>query len=275
MKIVCDVCMHKCRLAPGQYGICRVRCNQDGKSVNKNYGKITALALDPVEKKPLKCFFPGSFVLSVGSFGCNLRCPFCQNHEISMAASGETETRYMPPDKLAALAVRYKNNGNIGVAFTYNEPLVGYEYVRDTSKLVKKEGMKTVLVTNGSFSLWVLEEILPYIDAMNIDLKGFNDDFYKRVGGNFPIVQEFIQMASKSCHIELTTLIIPGWNDKEEDMENEAKWIASLDPSIPLHITRFFPRYSMEDVPATDVGKIYKLTDIAGKYLKNVFPGNC
>lgn len=273
--MVCDVCMHKCRLDSGQHGICQVRCNENGKNISKNYGIVTSLALDPIEKKPFRCFYPGSYVLSVGSFGCNLKCPFCQNYEISMAGPKDVQGKYISPEEFADLAWKYKAHGNIGAAFTYNEPLVGYEYVRDAAKLVKGYGMKNVLVTNGSFSLWVLEEVLPYMDAMNIDLKGFREEFYTKIGGSLETVKDFIQKASKSCHIELTTLIIPGWNDGKEEMEDEAKWIASLDPSIPLHITRFFPRYHMTDVPATEVEKVYKLASIAGKYLKNVFTGNC
>ncbi|MDE7429472.1 MAG: radical SAM protein, partial [Lachnospiraceae bacterium] len=173
MNTVCQVCMHHCALSPGQTGICRARKNENGQIVCINYGQITSLALDPIEKKPLHMFYPGSLVLSVGSYGCNLRCPFCQNHEISMTDSAGIYTTEMTPQMLVDKALAYKGAGNIGVAYTYNEPLVGWEYVRDTAVLVKKAGMKNVLVTNGTAELSILEELLPYMDAMNIDLKGF------------------------------------------------------------------------------------------------------
>ena len=171
--ITCRVCPHHCSLAEGQYGRCRARKNENGTIISTSYGKLTALMLDPIEKKPLRRFHPGSQILSVGSFGCNLSCPFCQNHEISMRSEPETGCRPMSPEELADLAEQCKMYGNIGVAFTYNEPLIGYEYVRDTARLVHARGMKNVLVTNGTAELSVLDEILPYIDAMNIDLKGF------------------------------------------------------------------------------------------------------
>lgn len=275
MKAVCQVCMHRCQLEEGQFGICRARKNQDGKVVCENYGQVTSLALDPIEKKPLNMFHPGSMILSVGSYGCNLRCPFCQNYEISMEGAAEAETLYISPQDLADKALGCKDLGNAGVAFTYNEPLVGYEYVRDTAKLVKEAGMVNVLVTNGSAELEVLEEILPYIDAMNIDLKGFTVEYYRKLGGDLKTVKAFIQRAAKDCHVELTTLIVPGENDRMEEMEAEAQWIASVDENIPLHVTRFFPRYHMTDREATEVNEVYHLADVARKYLKNVFEGNC
>lgn len=271
----CAVCMHHCRLTEGQLGRCRARKNEGGRIVCANYGKITGLMPDPIEKKPLRRFFPGSRILSVGSFGCNLSCPFCQNHEISMAGPEEFQPKEMTPEHLAALAKSWEDHGNIGVAYTYNEPLVGYEFVRDTARLVRKQGMKNVLVTNGSASLWVLEELLPYTDAMNIDLKGFTADYYRKLGGNLETVKDFIRRAAQGCHVELTTLIVPGENDSEAQMEQEARWIASVSPEIPLHVTRFFPQYRMEDRRATEVRMVYRLRDIAGKYLKYVYTGNC
>ena len=164
------------------------------------------------------------------------------------------------------------------MAFTYNEPLIGWEYVRDTARLVHARGMKNVLVTNGTAELSVLEEILPYVDAMNIDLKGFSEDYYQKLGGNLGTVKRFIERTAgrdANCHIELTTLIVPGENDSEEEMEQEARWIADMNPDIPLHVTRFFPRYKMTDRSAMDVEKIYRLKAVAGKYLKWVYAGNC
>lgn len=289
-RAVCPVCPHHCSLKEGQYGRCRARKNEKGKIICVNYGRITALALDPVEKKPLRHFFPGSMILSAGSYGCNLSCPFCQNYQISMAGSEEKETahyvtdeaaagvpdfREITPEELAELAEDLRGRGNIGVAFTYNEPLVGYEFVRDTARLVQERGMKNVLVTNGTAELPVLEEILPYIDAMNIDLKGYARDYYRKLGGDLDTVKAFIKRAAQVCHVELTTLIVPGENDSMEEMERQAGWIAGVDPDIVLHVTRFFPRYRMKDRNATDVKTIYRLRDAAGKYLKHVYTGNC
>ena len=285
MKAVCRTCMHTCNLESGQRGICGVRKNEDGRIVSENYGCVTSLALDPIEKKPLKMFYPGSMILSVGSFGCNLKCPFCQNHQISMMRmegdKGSLQYRMrdivnISPQQLAQKALDCQKSGNIGVAFTYNEPLVGWEYVRDTAKLVKAYGMKNVLVTNGTASMEVLEEILPFIDAMNIDLKGFQEEYYHKLGGSLEAVQEFIIRAAQACHVELTTLIVPGENDTVSEIKAEALWIArEVGQHIPLHITRFFPRYQMQDRNATDVQLVYRLANLAGKYLEHVFVGNC
>ena len=275
MKTTCQVCMHHCRLEPGQRGLCKARKNEDGVIRCENYGQVTSLALDPIEKKPLKRFCPGSLILSLGSYGCNLRCPFCQNHEISMAGLGQAETAFISPQMLTAKALQYRCVGNIGAAFTYNEPLIGWEYVRDTAREIRKIGMKNVLVTNGSVTLETLEEVLPYIDAMNIDLKGFRQEYYEKLGGDLATVQAFIARAAMSCHIELTTLIVPGENDRISEMEEEARWIASVSRQIPLHITRFFPRYRMTDREATQTAQIYDLVRAAQKHLDYVYAGNC
>ena len=272
---ICNVCFRQCNIEEGKTGFCGVRGCRDGNVIPLNYGKVTSLAMDPIEKKPLRRFHPGSLVLSVGSFGCNMRCPFCQNSSISWSeeAMGLADrTEYIEPEKLAATAKYYESEGNIGLAFTYNEPLVGYEYVRDTAKLVHEAGMKNVMVTNGMASLQVLDELAPYIDAMNIDLKGFTDRYYEMVGGNRQMVMSFIEEAVGRCHVELTTLIIPGENDSEEEMRELSAWIPE---EVPLHITRFFPRFHMQDRPATPVEKIYKLKEIAEENLKYVYAGNC
>ncbi|MCI9190931.1 MAG: AmmeMemoRadiSam system radical SAM enzyme [Lachnospiraceae bacterium] len=277
MKTTCQVCMHRCTLSPGQTGLCGARKNENGKIVCANYGRITSLALDPIEKKPLKHFRPGSLILSVGSYGCNLRCPFCQNHEISMAGEGDVHSPYVPPQRLADLALEWKERdgaGNIGIAYTYNEPLVGWEYVRDTARLVKENGMANVLVTNGTAAPEILEELLPLIDAMNIDLKGFRAEYYRKLGGDLDTVKTFIARAVTACHVELTTLIVPGENDSPEEMEAQARWIADLNPEIPLHITRFFPQYHMLDRKPTEIQSLRRLAETAGQYLTNVSLGN-
>ena len=283
----CDVCFRRCEIAEGKLGLCGARTCRGGEIVQANYGKITSLALDPIEKKPLNRFYPGSLILSAGSYGCNLRCPFCQNYEISWSEEARkfAETaEVISPEEMAQTAAYYRGEGNIGVAFTYNEPLIGYEYILDTAKLIRKLGMKTVLVTNGTASLSVLEKLAPYIDAMNIDLKGFTDRYYRDVlKGDRGMVMAFIKRAVQTCHVELTTLIIPGENDSEEEMDALSRWISELKDGegncvgreVPLHISRFFPRFKMQDRRATDVRLIYRLAEVAGSHLKYVYTGNC
>ena len=273
--IICNVCMHQCHLKEGQIGRCRARKNENGKSTSINYGMITGIALDPIEKKPLHCFYPGSMILSVGSFGCNLNCPFCQNDSIAMAGQGEVDSLLVTPEQLAREAYEQRKNGNIGIAFTYNEPLIGYEFVRDTAKLVHEYGMKTVVVTNGSIGEEAVNEILPYIDAYNIDLKGFTEEYYKWLGGSLETVKVFIRLAyEQHAHIEITTLVVPGKNDSIEEIRNLSKWIASVDPDIPLHLTRFFPRRNMREKDPTEIELLYRLEREAKRYLNRVFVGN-
>ena len=281
----CNVCFRHCNIPEGGLGFCGARTCKDGEVIAANYGRVTSLALDPIEKKPLARFHPGSYIVSVGSYGCNLRCPFCQNYQISWSEEAyrlAKTAEYISPEELAGIAAQTRNRGNIGVAFTYNEPLIGWEYIRDTAKLVHEEGMKSVIVSNGTASLEVLEEIAPYIDAMNIDLKGFTDHYYNDVlGGNRAMTMAFIKEAVKHCHVELTTLIVPGENDSEDEIREMCSWIASLTTDngtgkdIPLHISRFFPRFNMQDRRATDVGLIYRLADIAREQLTYVYTGNC
>ena len=266
--------MHHCHLKEGQVGRCKARRNEEGVSRLINYGQITSLSLDPIEKKPLACFYPGSMILSVGSFGCNLNCPFCQNDSIAMAHKDEVETLMLTPEILAKEAYALKSQGNIGIAFTYNEPLVGYEFVRDTAKLIHEYDMLNVVVTNGSLSTEAAKEILPYIDAYNIDLKGFTKEYYDKLGGNLEYVKTFIQLAAKHAHVEITTLIVPGKNDTKEEIREISKWLASIDSNMPLHLTRFFPRRHMRDKEPTDVVLLFELQKEAQKYLNRVFVGN-
>ena len=276
---VCKVCFRHCDIEEGALGACKARTCLDGVVVAANYGCVTALALDPIEKKPLARFCPGSKILSYGSYGCNLFCPFCQNYDISRTDGSEFESEdKLTPEALADIAYKFRNRGNIGVAYTYNEPMVSYEFVRDAAKLVKAKGMKNVLVTNGTAELPVLEEILPFIDAMNVDIKSMSEKTYKDVlKGDLATTKAFIERAVKDCHVELTMLIVTDMNDSEEEMRELVDWISGLEggKEIPLHISRFFPRYKMTDRPATDVDKIYRLADIAGDRLKYVYTGNC
>ncbi len=274
----CEVCFRHCDIPEGGVGFCMARSCKDGSVYPISYGKVTSLALDPIEKKPLRHFHGGSKILSVGSYGCNLRCPFCQNSEISWAENvpeWEKRADTLMPDELADIAQNLRDKGNIGVAFTYNEPLICYEYILDTAKLIHEKGMVNVLVSNGTAELPILEKLIPYIDAMNIDLKGFHDGFYENVlKGDKETVLDFIKEASDHCHIELTTLIVTGENDSDDEMLKISSWIADIDPNIPLHISRFFPCFHMTDRPATDVGRIYHLADIASERLRYVHTGN-
>ena len=285
--VKCEVCFRHCNIPENGVGFCGARTVRNGKAEPLLYGNISSLALDPIEKKPLARFMPGSRILSVGFYGCNLRCPFCQNYDISWSQNALTDVmrgRITAPEELAELAESLREQGNIGIAFTYNEPLTSYEFVRDTAKQIHERGMKTVLVTNGTADEKVLDEILPWIDAMNIDLKGFSEKYYEKVlGGNLQQVLRFIETAVKSCHVELTTLIVPEENDSEEEMREMTAWISELRDdhgsrigrNIPLHISRFFPQFHMKDRLATNVKLIYYLADIARERLKYVYTGNC
>ncbi len=279
---ICDICFRQCKIEEGQTGFCGGRTCREGQVVAGNYGRLTSLALDPIEKKPLKMFRPGSMILSLGSYGCNLRCPFCQNSSISWSQKAfeyKDRADYYEPEEIVKTALNLHSRGNIGLAFTYNEPLIGYEFVRDTAKLAKESGLQNVLVTNGTATQKVLKEILPYIDAMNIDLKAFTDRFYSDfIGGDFQMAKDFITGAAKSCHVELTTLIIPGENDSEDEIRKLSDWVATLEKQagkkIPLHITRFFSAFKLMDKAPTPINTILRLVEVAKENLEFVFPGN-
>ena len=325
MKAECAICPRRCAPDNGQTGFCGARKNIDGKIICENYGKITSMALDPIEKKPLRRFCPGTYVLSVGSFGCNLRCPFCQNHGISMlcgkpetaeSAPGEKigavvptpgdkpETVDVEPETLVKKALSLKNQGNIGIAYTYNEPLIGYEYVMDCAQLAHSHGLKNAIVTNGYINEKPLSELLPFIDAMNIDLKCFNAGFYEKLCGSpvaggeqsananpmaggglltngnpiadsLEAVKGAISLAAVSTHVEVTTLIVPNENDSPDEMEKLSYWLSTIDDNIPLHVSRFFPRYKYSDRFPTPISTVHELAAIASKNLRHVFTGNC
>ena len=275
MRVECEICPHHCKIEEGHIGLCKARKNVGGEIVSDNYGKLTALALDPIEKKPLYHFHPGSRILSVGSYGCNLNCPFCQNCDISMVGNDQIETQPVAVEELVQKAQEQRIRGNIGIAYTYNEPLIGYEFVRDCAALAKQQGLKNVVVTNGYLCAEPFMGLLPLIDAFNIDLKGFSEEFYHKLRGDLATVKHTIELAVTHTHVEVTTLIIPEENDSEEEMEALSGWLAGLSPDIPLHISRFFPRYRMQDRDATPVKKVYRLAEVARKNLRYVYEGNC
>lgn len=279
-KAVCWLCPHRCHLADGQTGFCRARQNKGGIIRSLNYGLLTSAVLDPIEKKPLYHFHPGSHILSLGSFGCNLRCPFCQNYTISQAGRSDFAGQQLPldrvtPKEIVAAAQRLEEtSGNIGVAFTYNEPLVGYEFVYDTARLLKEVGLATVLVTNGQIEKDSWLHLLPYIDAVNIDLKGFTQAFYDWIGGDLETTKAAIAMAAEEgVHVEVTTLVIPGKNDSAAEMAAEAEWLAGISAELPLHLSRYFPRYQV-DIPMTPVETLQQLRRVAEARLRFVHLGN-
>ena len=267
----CPICFHHCELKEGTTGYCGTRTLREGKITGLNYGEITSLALDPIEKKPLARFFPGSHILSLGSWGCNMHCPWCQNDSISR---GRTKSVRATPEMIIQRALELRDEGNIGIAYTYNEPLIMPEFIRDTAFGAHEAGLKNVLVTNGMASPETLGELLGAIDALNIDLKTIREESYRRIGGDLETVLENIRIASQTAHVELTTLIVPGFNDSDEEMYELSETIAKIDPEIPLHVTRFFPAGEMRNTPPTPVHIVYHLAEIARNMLKFVYEGN-
>ena len=272
-KIICPVCPHHCALSEGQTGLCRARGNRDGRVVSLSYGRVTSVALDPVEKKPFNRWQSGKFILSVGTFGCNLSCAFCQNAAISQVGA-ETDTENLSPERLAGIAEELAPRGNIGAAFTYNEPLIGWEYVYDSAKLLHEKGLLVALVTNGTAEPEILEKLLPYVDAMNIDLKTWSAESYRKLGGDLETVKHTITRAAKSCHVEVTTLAAPGFGHDVAAMDEEAAWLATISKELPLHISRYFPRWKMNE-PMTPMATMEKLCETARRHLKYVYAGNC
>lgn len=272
-KLECLLCPHFCKLAEGKTGICGARKNT-GKGIELlTYGVISGFALDPIEKKPLYHFYPGKNILSVGSYGCNMKCDFCQNYNISQEVPKDLK-RKMTPQELVISALEAENN--VGLAFTYNEPVIWFEYIRDTAVLAIEAGLKTVIVSNGYVNNGPLDEIIGFTNAFNIDLKAFNNDFYKKLTGAElePVKKALRQISRSGKHLEITTLIIPGINDSEAEMISQSEWIAGeLGKDVPLHLSRYFPMYKRDD-PATSEEKLKRLYEIASEKLEYVYLGN-
>jgi len=277
-NVRCFACSHKCIIGEGKTGVCFVRKNINGKLYLLVYGRVISHNVDPIEKKPLYHFMPGTFAYSIGTFGCNFRCGFCQNYEISQAQEsleyleglfGEK----MTPKQIVQNALKSKCSS---IAYTYNEPTIFIEFVKDTAIEARKKGLKNILVTNGFMTKECLDFIGKYIDAINIDLKAFSDKFYRKncKARLKPVLETIKNAYKKGIHIEITTLLIPGENDSKSEIQKIAKFISSIDKNIPWHISRFFPMYKMIDKKVTDVEKLKQAKEIGEKYLKYVYLGN-
>jgi len=270
-KIHCLLCPQNCVIEDGHFGKCNVRIHEDGKLYTINYGEITATSLDPIEKKPLHYFKANSNIFSIGTFGCNLKCSFCQNYSISQYIA---RSEYVPAENLLETVLTIKDN--VGVAFTYNEPSIWYEYILECARLLKETNpdVAVVLVTNGYINEEPLKELLPFVDAMNIDLKSFNNDYYRKLcEGRLEPVLKTIEIASKHCHVEVTTLLVSGENDNLKEVEKIAMFLSSIDIDIPLHLSRYFPRYKHENSP-TDIKFMKEAEKVAKRYLNRVKLGN-
>jgi len=272
--VLCLLCPQYCNIQPGNVGVCRARKNVAGQLISLNYGEATSFALDPIEKKPLYHFYPGSQILSVGTKGCNLSCGFCQNWQISQA---DAETYRITPLTLAEVVADYgRKKESIGLSYTYSEPLIWFEFVLETAELVRGKGFKNVLVTNGHVNEEPLKELLPYIDAMNIDVKSFSPAFYAKVchGKLEPVLRTAELTREAGCHIEITNLLIPGMNDSEDEISKLVNWVAeALGDTTPVHFSRYYPAYKFSE-PPTPIDTLRKASDIARQKLKYVYLGN-
>lgn len=267
--MICDICPHKCNIKDDFNGICKSRAIKDDKLVGLNFGEVTSLALDPIEKKPLKHFLPGNYILSAGFWGCNLHCPWCQNDSISR---GVANSIFISPKELVKRALMIPEN--IGIAYTYNEPLISLDFVKETAELAHQHNLKNVLVTNGMVTQEAFTELIPFVDALNIDLKTINENKYKSIGGNLEAILKTIETSSKTAHVEATTLIVPGFNDDVQEMEELARVLAEISKDMVLHVTRFFPASEMKNAKPTPIDVVYEMADIARKHLNYVYEGN-
>jgi len=268
--VACRLCPKGCVLGEGETGFCRVRRNVGGKLYSENYAVCSSYALDPIEKKPLYHFYPGSNIFSIGTWGCNFSCQFCQNWQLAQGSPG---TVSLPPDKAVDMAAKLGDR-SIGLAYTYSEPSVWYEYILDTAKIARQRGLKNVMVTNGFIRPEPLAELIPYIDAFNIDVKAFNDDFYREVcAGRLTDVKRTVELAAAATHVEVTCLIIPELNDSPQELAAMARWLAGIRKNIPLHYSRYFPNYKMT-LPPTPLASMDLAYQAARQHLDYVYLGN-
>jgi pyruvate formate lyase activating enzyme len=273
-KVQCVLCPHECTISDNKRGKCKVRKNNKGKLISENYNIISALHSDPIEKKPLYHFFPGKNILSVGSLGCNLKCTFCQNSNISQTTVQNFKyAKIITTDVLINEAKRTRNN--IGIAYTYNEPVVWYEYISEAAEKAKNADLKNVMVTNGFIKKKPLLNLLPFIDAFNVDLKAYSDLFYKKQTKSAlkPVLKTIERIAQSNAHIEITNLIIPGLNDQEEKFKEMIVMLSDIDNKTILHLSRYFPAYK-SDIDPTPKTKMLRLFEIAKEHLHYVYLGN-
>lgn len=267
-RSICKLCPNKCIIKEGEMGICGTRKQIDGKLYATNYGKVLGIQIDPIEKKPIYNWHPGTEILSIGGSGCNLRCPYCQNHELVAGHSGGIS---MTPEAVVAQAKAYDLDA---IAFTYNEPTVFYEMVYDTAKEAKKQGLYNVLVTNGYINKQPLEDLMPYIDAVNIDIKSYSDEkFLEMCGGRLEPVIEAVKIALKYAHVELTMLIVPELYDDLVAIEKFFKWMYYEVGDITIHLSRYFPSH-LHSTPATDIDWMLRIQKVARTYFGEVYLGN-
>ncbi len=276
-KILCEACAHACKLEEGEYGICGVRRVEGGELKLLVYGLAAAVNIDPIEKKPMFNFLPASRAFSFGTVGCNFSCKFCQNFDISQYPKEHAHRivgRELLPEKIVELAIE---NGCLSIAYTYNEPIVFFEYTYDTAKIAHENGLKNIYVTSGYETRKAIDLLAPYIDGMNIDIKGFTDEFYKEIcGARLKPVLEAVKYAhERGIWVEITTLLIPGKNDSDEEIRGIANFIASVDTSMPWHLSAFHPMYKMLDVPRTPESTLLRAYKIGVEEgLKYVYIGN-
>lgn len=268
-KILCTLCPNGCSIPEEGYGVCGIRTNKRGYLSLPYFGVLSGFSLDPIEKKPLYHYYPGYPIFSVGFYGCSLKCPFCQNYHISQNYGPPRDST--SPEETVSFALKYNS---FGIAYTYSEPLIHFEFLMETATLARKKGLKNILVTNGYINEKPALELLPLIDAANVDLKSFNPDFYKKeLKGKIEPVKRFIELSSKSIHLEVTTLIIPGKNDSDKEILGIAEFLAFLDREIPLHLSCYYPVFKYT-LPPTPPGRVFSLAEIARKHLAYVYPGN-
>ncbi len=274
-KVLCELCPWNCVLGIGQTGICRVRINENGRLATLVYNKVSAIGIDAIEKKPLYHFYPGSRILSIGEVGCNLYCNFCQNHTISQCSAAGFEG-FINTTSKNIVEQALNTFGNIGIAYTYNEPVTFYEFMLETAKLAHKNRLKNVVVSNGYINRKPLRELLPFIDAFNIDLKAFSNEFYKKQTGTElePVLNSLKTIAESGTHLEITTLVIPHLNDDGKTFKKMVRWISrELGSEIPLHLSRYFPQYKLQTAP-TPTKKLELLYGLARQHLRYVYLGN-
>jgi len=267
--IRCELCPHRCIIGPEKTGFCGVRKNHDGELQLPYYGAVSALAADPIEKKPLYHFFPGSEILSVGFLGCSLRCPYCQNYRISHGTTAQT--RYLSPSDLVSAAL---DSGSFGIAYTYNEPTIHIEYLLDAAATARANGIKNVLVTAGNLNSEPARELLELMDAVNLDLKSFDGEYYRQtLRADLAAVLEFAGLAAERCHLEVTTLLVPGVTDSEEAVHRIAQFVSDIDRSIPFHLSAYHPTPGYR-TPPTPASTIHARAATARHYLHYVYTGN-